>query len=54
MFTVKTGAGVREDVFLIWKELEEARNIQLQLRRILAEFEESESPKGMLKNTQSF
>ncbi|XP_077199562.1 von Willebrand factor A domain-containing protein 3B isoform X2 [Paroedura picta] len=39
------GAGVREDVFLIWKELEEARNTQLQVQKILAEFAESESPK---------
>nr|XP_056718144.1 von Willebrand factor A domain-containing protein 3B [Euleptes europaea] len=39
------GAGVREDVFLIWKELEEARNTQLQVQRILVEFEESESAK---------
>ncbi|XP_054831013.1 von Willebrand factor A domain-containing protein 3B [Eublepharis macularius] len=39
------GAGVREDVFLIWKELEEARTTQLQVQRILTEFEESESTK---------
>ncbi|XP_060119469.1 von Willebrand factor A domain-containing protein 3B-like [Heteronotia binoei] len=39
------GTGVREDVFLIWKELEEARNAQLQVRRILAELGESESLK---------
>uniref|UniRef100_A0ACB8FJG7 Uncharacterized protein n=1 Tax=Sphaerodactylus townsendi TaxID=933632 RepID=A0ACB8FJG7_9SAUR len=39
------GAGVREDVFLIWKELEEARNAQLQVQRILEEFENSESAK---------
>lgn len=49
-FSLKTGAGVREDVFLIWKELEEARYTRLQVQRILANFEEPESPKGMLKN----
>ncbi|XP_006137480.3 von Willebrand factor A domain-containing protein 3B isoform X1 [Pelodiscus sinensis] len=30
-------AGVREDVFLIWKELEEARNALIQLQKILSE-----------------
>uniref|UniRef100_A0A8C3RJ88 VWFA domain-containing protein n=1 Tax=Chelydra serpentina TaxID=8475 RepID=A0A8C3RJ88_CHESE len=30
-------AGVREDVFLIWKELEEARNVLIQLQNILSE-----------------
>lgn len=33
------GTGVREDVFLIWKELEEARNTQLQIQVILSEFD---------------
>ncbi|KAJ7319682.1 hypothetical protein JRQ81_019193 [Phrynocephalus forsythii] len=37
------GTGVREDVFLIWKELEEARNTLKQVQRILVEFEQSES-----------
>ncbi|KAJ6667433.1 hypothetical protein lerEdw1_016554 [Lerista edwardsae] len=36
------GAGVREDVFLIWKELEEARNTLLQIQIIISEFEQSE------------
>ncbi|XP_062982357.1 von Willebrand factor A domain-containing protein 3B [Elgaria multicarinata webbii] len=37
------GTGVREDVYLIWKELEEARNTLIQVQRILIEFEQSES-----------
>ncbi|XP_061482908.1 von Willebrand factor A domain-containing protein 3B isoform X3 [Rhineura floridana] len=37
------GAGVREDVYLIWKELEEARNTLIQVQRIMIEFEQSES-----------
>ncbi|XP_074839385.1 von Willebrand factor A domain-containing protein 3B [Carettochelys insculpta] len=34
---VSLAAGVREDVFLIWKELEEASNALIQLQNILAE-----------------
>nr|XP_060625780.1 von Willebrand factor A domain-containing protein 3B [Anolis sagrei ordinatus] len=37
------GTGVREDVYLIWKELEEARNTLTQLQRILIELEQAES-----------
>ncbi|KAM6448180.1 von Willebrand factor A domain-containing protein 3B [Liasis olivaceus] len=37
------GTGVREDVYLIWKELEEARNILTHIQRILIEFEKSET-----------
>ncbi|XP_053163819.1 von Willebrand factor A domain-containing protein 3B isoform X2 [Hemicordylus capensis] len=37
------GAGVREDVFLIWKELEEARNTLIQVQKILSEFEQCKS-----------
>ncbi|XP_013919897.1 PREDICTED: von Willebrand factor A domain-containing protein 3B isoform X3 [Thamnophis sirtalis] len=36
------GTGVREDVYLIWKELEEAKNILTQIEKILIEFEKSE------------
>ncbi|XP_039196592.1 von Willebrand factor A domain-containing protein 3B isoform X3 [Crotalus tigris] len=36
------GTGVREDVYLIWKELEEAKNILIQIEKILIEFEKSE------------
>ncbi|XP_062831442.1 von Willebrand factor A domain-containing protein 3B isoform X2 [Anolis carolinensis] len=36
------GTGVREDVYLIWKELEEARNALTQVQRILIELEQSE------------
>ncbi|CAI5772132.1 DUF4537 domain-containing protein [Podarcis lilfordi] len=38
------GTGVREDVYLIWKEMEEARNALIQVQRILIEFEQSELP----------
>uniref|UniRef100_A0A8D0L590 VWFA domain-containing protein n=1 Tax=Sphenodon punctatus TaxID=8508 RepID=A0A8D0L590_SPHPU len=34
------GAGVREDVFLVWKELEEARNTLVQVQSILTEFDD--------------
>ncbi|XP_042316665.1 von Willebrand factor A domain-containing protein 3B isoform X2 [Sceloporus undulatus] len=37
------GTGVREDVYLIWKELDEARNTLIQIQRILIEYEQSES-----------
>ncbi|KAF7253194.1 von Willebrand factor A domain-containing protein 3B [Varanus komodoensis] len=36
------GTGVREDVFLIWKELEEAKNTLIHIQRILIEFGESD------------
>ncbi|XP_009977126.1 PREDICTED: von Willebrand factor A domain-containing protein 3B [Tauraco erythrolophus] len=36
-FTPKRVAGVREDVFLIWKELEEARSTVGQVQKILSE-----------------
>ncbi|XP_026563275.1 von Willebrand factor A domain-containing protein 3B [Pseudonaja textilis] len=36
------GTGVREDVYLIWKELEEAKNILTQIEKILTEFDKSE------------
>uniref|UniRef100_A0A8C5SSP5 Uncharacterized protein n=1 Tax=Laticauda laticaudata TaxID=8630 RepID=A0A8C5SSP5_LATLA len=36
------GTGVREDVYLIWKELEEAKNILTQIEKILIEFDKSE------------
>lgn len=32
-----TGAGVREDVFLIWRELEEACSTLAQIQRLVAE-----------------
>ncbi|OXB57503.1 hypothetical protein ASZ78_000235 [Callipepla squamata] len=36
-------AGVREDVFLIWKELEEARSTLTQVQKILSESHQSDS-----------
>lgn len=42
------GTGVREDVYLIWKELEEAKNILTQIEKILIEFEKSETVAGIL------
>ncbi|XP_048818082.1 von Willebrand factor A domain-containing protein 3B [Lagopus muta] len=36
-------AGVREDVFLIWKELEEARSTLRQVQKILSEFHQPDS-----------
>ncbi|XP_070607050.1 von Willebrand factor A domain-containing protein 3B isoform X3 [Erythrolamprus reginae] len=38
---VPLGNGVREDVYLIWRELEEAKNILIQIEKILIEFEMS-------------
>lgn len=32
-----SGAGVREDVFLIWREMEEAGSILAQIQRLVAE-----------------
>ncbi|KAM6284869.1 von Willebrand factor A domain-containing protein 3B isoform 3-T3 [Spheniscus humboldti] len=39
-------AGVREDVFLIWKELEEARSTVRQVQKILSESDEPASRDG--------
>lgn len=35
------GAGVREDVFLIWKEMEEACSTLAQIQRLVAELPKS-------------
>ncbi|XP_068779632.1 von Willebrand factor A domain-containing protein 3B [Struthio camelus] len=39
-------AGVREDVFLIWKELEEARSTLTQIQKILSESDQPASQDG--------
>ncbi|ETE71898.1 von Willebrand factor A domain-containing protein 3B, partial [Ophiophagus hannah] len=46
------GTGVREDVYLIWKELEEAKNILTQIEKILIEFDESEIVAEEMDNTE--
>uniref|UniRef100_A0A8D2L9B8 Uncharacterized protein n=1 Tax=Varanus komodoensis TaxID=61221 RepID=A0A8D2L9B8_VARKO len=47
------GTGVREDVFLIWKELEEAKNTLIHIQRILIEFGESDLVTGIFKTVYS-
>uniref|UniRef100_A0A663FEE6 von Willebrand factor A domain containing 3B n=1 Tax=Aquila chrysaetos chrysaetos TaxID=223781 RepID=A0A663FEE6_AQUCH len=41
-------AGVREDVFLIWKELEEARSTVRQVQKILSESDQPASQDGII------
>lgn len=41
-------AGVREDVFLIWKELEEARSTVRQVQKILSESDQPASRDGII------
>jgi len=41
-------AGVREDVFLIWKELEEARSTVRQIQKILSESDQPASRDGII------
>uniref|UniRef100_A0A663LX09 von Willebrand factor A domain containing 3B n=1 Tax=Athene cunicularia TaxID=194338 RepID=A0A663LX09_ATHCN len=41
-------AGVREDVFLIWKELEEARHTVRQVQKILSESDQRASQDGII------
>lgn len=41
-------AGVREDVFLIWKELEEARSTVRQVQKILSESDQPTSQDGII------
>lgn len=41
-------AGVREDVFLIWKELEEAKSTERQIQKILSESDHSASQDGII------
>lgn len=41
-------AGVREDVFLIWKELEEARSTVRQVQEMLSESDQSASQEGII------
>uniref|UniRef100_A0A8B9SDV5 von Willebrand factor A domain containing 3B n=1 Tax=Apteryx owenii TaxID=8824 RepID=A0A8B9SDV5_APTOW len=43
-----TLAGVREDVFLIWKELEEARSTLTQVQKILSESDQPASQDGII------
>lgn len=38
------GAGVREDVFLIWREMEEAYSTLAQIQRLVAESSKSGVP----------
>lgn len=42
------GAGVREDVFLIWNEMEKARNILTDLQSLIANIEESSTFEGKI------
>ncbi|XP_034287246.2 von Willebrand factor A domain-containing protein 3B isoform X2 [Pantherophis guttatus] len=46
------GTGVREDVYLIWRELEEAKNILTQIEKILIEFEKSKSVAEEMDKTE--
>lgn len=41
-------AGVCEDVFLIWKELEEARSTVRQVQQMLSESDQSASQDGII------
>lgn len=41
-------AGVREDVFLIWKELEEARSTVRQIQKIVSESDQPASRDGII------
>ncbi|MBN3299629.1 VWA3B protein, partial [Amia calva] len=44
---VPPGAGVREDVFLIWREMEEARSTIAQIQAILLEYPQTAGYKGL-------
>lgn len=41
-------AGVREDVFLIWKELGEAKSTVRRIQKILSESDQSASQDGII------
>lgn len=41
-------AGVHQDVFLIWKEMEEAKSTLIQVQKVLAETDHPVSQNGII------